>query len=180
MGDSPDVPTDDIPTDDVDPTADSADLGDGGRKALQVERSARKDAEKALRTAEQELEKARRTGATAVDQARAEAKAEARAELLAEANTRILRAEVKAAAVGRLRKPDYAVRLLDLSQFTVSDDGTVDENAIVSAIDTLVADDPDLAPQSVASRPRPLPGGGATPSDGVSINDQIRRLAGRR
>ena len=46
-------------------------------------------------------------------------------EALAAANQRILKAEVRAAASGKLTDPADALRYLDLSKFTVTDDGGV-------------------------------------------------------
>lgn len=152
-------------------------LGDAGKAALRAERQSRKEAEQAAKAAQAELSKAKADGLSLIETAKAEARAEARSEVLAEADKRIIRAEVKAAATGKLRRPEYALRLLDLDQFTVADDGAVDENAISSAIDELVKTDPDLA---VNGKPGPLPGGGARPSSGTSMDDLIRRKAGRR
>lgn len=170
---------------DVDPESDPPDgdppgddgLRDAGKAALRAERQSRRDAESAARAAQAELAQAKADGLSLIETAKAEARAEARAEVLSEADKRIIRAEVKAAATGRLRRPEYALRLLDLDRFTVADDGAVDENAISSAIDELVKTDPDLA---VNGKPGPLPGGGARPSSGSSMDDLIRRKAGRR
>ena len=105
------------------------------------------------------------------------AKKEGRTEALAEANGRIVKSEIRAAAAGKVSDPEDAVTLLgDRGRFVVK--GEVDTKAITSAIDELVKAKPYLA-VSVQGRTKPLPGGGATPSTGVSINDAIRRQAGR-
>lgn len=171
--DPPVDPPADPPADPPDP----GDLGDGGKAALVAERSGRKAAEQAAKAAQQELAKAKADGLTAIETAKAEARAEARNEALEEANKRIIRAEVKAAAAGKLRRPEYAVALIDLDKFTVAEDGSVDETAITSAIDELVKKDPDLA---VTGKPGALPGGGARPTSGTSMDDAIRQAAGRR
>lgn len=168
--------TEDAPPDTPPPGPDNEPLGEGGKRALQAERELRKAAEETAKTAQAEAERALKNGATEIEKAKAEARAEARAEVLAEANQRLLKAEVKAAAAGKLRRPEYATSLLDLSQFAVSDDGMVDAKAIESAIDKLVEDDPDLA---ATPRPGPLPGGGARPTTGTSVDDAIRRSTGR-
>lgn len=179
MADDPTDPDATTDTDQGEPSAgdDTDTLGDAGKAAIRRERQARKQAEAALRTAEDALTAAKADGLSAIETARAEARTEARKEVLAEANGRIIHAEVKAAAAGKLRRPEYATRLLDLTTFTVADDGTVDTKAIASAIDELIANDPELA---VTGAPGPLPGGGARPTSGSSMDDAIRRAAGRR
>ena len=87
----------------------------------------------------------------ALEKARKEAGEAAGKEATAKANARIVRAEVKAAAGGKLADPNDAVRLLDLDEFGVDDDGEVDAKAIEAAIAKLVKDKPYLA--SGATRP---------------------------
>ena len=64
---------------------------------------------------------------------------------LSKANIRIIRAEVKAAAAGKLADPADAYRFLDLDQFEVDDDGNVDSEEIAEAIDDLIKSKPYLA-----------------------------------
>lgn len=71
--------------------------------------------------------------------------AQARREATAAANTRILKAEVRAAAAGKLADPADALTLLDLSKFEVGDDGEVDGGEIADAIAELLARKPYLA-----------------------------------
>jgi len=68
-------------------------------------------------------------------------------EAIAAANQRILNAEVRAAAKGRLANEADALAFLDLSEFEVSDDGQVDAQAIEAAIGALLEDRPYLAAQ---------------------------------
>lgn len=75
------------------------------------------------------------------------ARLEGRSEALSAANDRLLRAEVKAAAAGKLSDPADAVRMLDLSSFKVGDDGEIDSGAIGAAIEDLVRSKPYLAAQ---------------------------------
>lgn len=153
------------------------DLGDAGKRALDEERAARKDADRKLKAAEAALEKIKAASMTEQERAVAEAKAQARAEVLEEANERLLRSEIRAAAAGKLTDPDDAPALLgDLGRF-LADDGEINTKAIKSAIGELVKSKPYLA--VAGSRPGPLPGGGARPSSGTSINDEIRQMAGR-
>lgn len=154
-----------------------SDLGEAGKRALDSERNARKEAEKNARDARKEVERLTKEGAEAVERAKAEGKSEAADELLGSSNARLVRAEVIAAAADKMRDPGFYIGLLDLSKFDVRADGTVDKQEIESAIDSLLKDHPELAR---TSKPGPLPGGGATPSAGSSVDDMIRRKAGRR
>jgi hypothetical protein len=119
-------------------------LGDAGKKALdamkakwRAERDARREAERRLT----EVSKPDGDGEPDADTIRSQARAEA----IAEANERIVRSEVKAAAAGKLNDPSDALRLLDLSQFEVDDDGNVDEDDIAEAIEDLIKKKPYLA-----------------------------------
>lgn len=161
------------------PQAASGDeLGDGGRKALDEERRARRAADKALKDAAAELEKLRSASMSDQEKAVAQAKAAGRAEAVQETASRLVRAEVRALAAGKLADPADAIYLLgDLSDYVASD-GDVDSKAIAKAIDALVHDKPYLAPQG--SSPAPLPGGGATPSNGFSMDSWIRDSARRQ
>lgn len=152
-------------------------LGDAGQKALQEERAARKAAEKAAKTAAEELERLKVATMSESERAVAEAKAQGRKDALAEVNGKLLRSEIKATATGKLADPADAAALLgDLDRF-LDKDGEPDSKAITSAIDALVREKPYLA--AAGSRPGALPGGGAKPSNGFNMNDQIRHMAGR-
>lgn len=129
---------------------------------------------KANAKAAKELEQLRESTASESEKAIAAAKAEGRTEALAVATRRILTAEVKAAAGGVLQDPEDAVRLLDLAEFEVDDDGEIDAKAITAAVRRLAESKPYLA---VGAKPTALPGGGATPSQGISMDDLIREKA---
>lgn len=131
-------------------------LGDGGKRAIEAERKAAKDAEKARRAAEKKAadlearlskfeEESKSEQDKALDAARKEAEKAARTEERSRADRRILSAELKAAAGTRLQNPADAVALLDLDEFTVDDDGEVDAKAIGKALDDLLAERPYLA-----------------------------------
>jgi hypothetical protein len=153
-------------------------LGEGGIKALEAEREARRAAEKAARDAQAELDKIRKAGMSEQERAVAEAKAAGRNEALAEVTDRLVRSEIRAAAAGKLADPGDAAALLgDLKRFVK--DGDVDDKAIASAIDELVKAKPYLAP--AGSRRTPLPSGDTNTSNrtGFDINAEIRRKAGR-
>jgi hypothetical protein len=68
-------------------------------------------------------------------------------EALAAANARILKAEVRAAAAGKLNDPTDALAHIDLTSFEVGEDGDVDSDAIGSAISDLISKKPYLAAQ---------------------------------
>lgn len=114
----------------------------GLKKALAAERKAHKDATKRLRELEQERELANKAPD---EQALELARREAAAEATTKANDRIVRAEIRAAAATRVKNPALAVKLIDSSAIEVDDDGEVDADALASAIDTLLADYPELA-----------------------------------
>ncbi|MCK8670997.1 hypothetical protein M1M07_07680 [Rhodococcus sp. HM1] len=117
-------------------------LGDKGKRAI-GRMKARLAAEKQKRIAAEnraaELEAGNDDAAAQQRQIEAEA--------LAKANDRIVRAEVRAAAAGKLADPADAHRFLDLSQFEVGDDGEVDQDEIAEAIDELLNEKPYLAAQ---------------------------------
>jgi hypothetical protein len=125
-------------------------LGDKGREALAKERKARRDADKARKAAEAkaaDLEERLAAGAQQ-DQAQQDAdkvRRDAETAATAKANARILAAEVRAAAAGQLADPSDAARYLDLSEFEVGDDGSVDAEAITEAISDLIKKKPYLA-----------------------------------
>ena len=114
----------------------------GAKKALTVERTARKAAEKELARIKAELALKDKP---AEEQALEAARAEARTEATAKANERIARAEVKAAATGKLKNPALALQLITISEIDVSDDGEVDSDAVNQAIADLLEKYPELA-----------------------------------
>lgn len=129
-------------------------LGDKGKQALDRMKADRNAARaelegyKKLGLAPDKLAEIISQSQEATAAAEAErAKREAKDEALSKANERILRSEIKAAAAGKLANPALALRLLDLSEFDVSDDGDVDEASITSAIEALVKENPGLAAQ---------------------------------
>lgn len=133
------------------PPADPAgvdDLGDPGKKAL----DAMKEREKAARARARQLEQENadlKAAAEAKDKPAEEAaldaaRREGETAAMARANERLLAAEVRAAAAGKLNDPTDALRLLDLSAFEVGADGVVDTEAIADAIDGLIKAKPYL------------------------------------
>jgi len=142
-------------TQDIDNTETSAegtaDLGDAGKKALDTLRAEKKQAIADAKAATARAEAAEAALANkdkpAEEQAIEAAKAEARAEADKRANARILRADLRAAATGKLADPSDAALYLNLDDFTVSDDGETDSDALNEAIDDLLTRKPHLAAQ---------------------------------
>ena len=114
-------------------------LGDPGKKALDAMKAERKAANDRAREAEARV-------------AELQAKLEGReAEYAAEVQKRatqneaILRAELKAAAKGKLADPTDAALFINLKDFEVSEAGDVDTDALNTAIDDLISRKPHLA-----------------------------------
>ncbi len=126
-------------------------LGDAGKKALDSMKAQLKaaKAEKATATAELKAlkEAADLASKKPEEQELAKARQEAAQEATAKANERILRADIKAAAAGKLKNPAIAVKLLDLSSFETDGDGNFDQSEIEDAIGELLKADPYLAAQ---------------------------------
>lgn len=150
-------------------------LGEKGVLTLEKERDARKLAEREAKATKAELEKLRKEHQTEQEKALEEAVSTAKAEVLTEANKRVLRAEVRAAAAGKMN-PGLAVKLLDLDDFDVDDNGEVDGKAIAKAIDQLIKDTPGLATNGDGKNTRGSADGGARGGGGggQSMNDLIR------
>lgn len=159
------APAEDVPAGKVDEatTAQSPDteeeiegteaLRDEGKRALDRMKAERnewkakaREAEKRIAELMERVEALENGGR--VDEA-AKAAREAEAAAIAKANERILKAEIKAAAAGKLADPADALRFLDLSDFEVSPEGDVDAEAIAEAIDGLVKSKPYLSAATV-------------------------------
>lgn len=124
--------------DDADP--DGADqLGDKGKRALASMKGKWRSEREKRKALEQQL--AAKDGADEAEQARRKVEADA----VARANTRILKAEIRAAAKGRLNDPKDALTFLDLGQFEVGEDGEIDSEEIEDAIEELLKNKPYLA-----------------------------------
>lgn len=149
----------------VDPPGADA-LGDPGKKALdamKAERKAARDEAAALK-AQLDALQAKVDGREAEFAAQQEAQ-RVKDEALAAANERILKAEVRAAAKGKVADEALAdlPRLMDLSEIEVGSDGEVDASQIARAIDNLIASKPYLAAQG--SRFQGSADGGARKDD---------------
>lgn len=113
--------------------------------AVKTAETAREAAEKRASEAEQEAARLRRSNAatrgTDLDALRAEVRQEFTEQLV--------RAELRAAAAGKLRDPADALALLDVSALAGSG-GDIDAAAVAAAVDQLVKDKPYLAADSSA------------------------------
>ncbi|MFC8494718.1 hypothetical protein ACFUJU_28780 [Streptomyces sp. NPDC057235] len=114
-------------------------LGDKGKRALASMKGKWRSEREKRKALEEQL--AQKDTADEADKVRREAESAA----TAKANARIVRAEVKAAAAGKLSDPADAYRFLDLTQFEVDDDGNVDSDEVADAIDDLIKTKPYLA-----------------------------------
>lgn len=167
-----DEPTPEPSEDGIPPrSASRVEEGDGSKEAVLADLARERKVRQKL---ERDLAKMQEANQTEAEKALAAAKAEGRTEALSVANTRLVRAEIKAAAAGVLQDPDDATAHIDVSAFEVDDNGDVDTKAIKAEVERLVKAKPYLA---AGVKPAPLPGGGAMPSTGSSMDDLIRRAA---
>jgi hypothetical protein len=99
--------------------------------------------------------------------------AQAKREALADANLRILRAEVRAAAAGKLADPADALTMLDLTKFEVGDNGEVDPGELADAIGELVSRKPYLAANATTTTFGKSDGGVRGGGKAPSLDEQI-------
>lgn len=120
-----------VDTDTTTAPASGPELGDAGKRALAEERKAR-------RAAEKQLEDLRKAQMTEQEKAVAEAKAAGLAEAAKVAGPRLVRAEFRATAAGRVDKDtlDAYLEDVDLAKF-VDDSGDVDAKAIEARVKRL-------------------------------------------
>lgn len=136
---------------------------------------------KRLKAFEAEATKAREASKSeaerAIEKAKAEAAEAAGKEAAAKANARIVRAEVRAAAAGKLADPSDALRLLDLDEFEVDDDGELDAKKVAKALDDLVKAKPYLAasPKGRGSADNGARGGSGGSPQNISPQERLRR-----
>lgn len=126
--------------------ADEAALGDPGKRALDSMKEKLKQARAALVERDTELATLRKPAdpATTPEAIRAEVEAEVRAE----ANERVLKAEVKVAAAGKFQDADLALSLVNIAEIHVGADGEPDADDIAEALDAVLEKYPYLAAQS--------------------------------
>lgn len=123
-------------------------LGEPGKKALDTmkqERNAERERRQQIE-AEHAALKAQIEGRDVEHKAEVE-RQRIRDDALKVANDRILKAEIRVAAAGKLADPADALLHINLTEFAVSADGEVDTAAIAAAIDQLITTKPYLAAQ---------------------------------
>lgn len=121
----------------------SDDLGDAGKKALEQERKARRDADKRAKDATAELEKLRQQTMTDQEKAVAAAKAEGKAEALAALGAAHVEKAFAIAASGRIEPERLHVLMQGLNHSAfLNDDGSVNNDSLTVFIDG-IAPKPD-------------------------------------
>lgn len=148
-------------------------LGDAGKKALDAMKAKWKEAEaKAKTEADERAALQAKLDGKEAEHAKAQEAQKIRDEALNAANQRILKAEIRAAAAGKLADPTDALQFIDLSALEVGADGDVDATAISALIDNLVKAKPYLAAQGKRFEGG-ADGGARNESPGVSIEERI-------
>lgn len=148
-------------------------LGDPGKRALDTMKAERKAATDRAKAAEAERDayKAKLEGR--------EAEYAAEVEKRKTKDEAIVRAEVKAAAKGKLADPSDAYLYINVNDFEVSENGDVDTDALNTAIDDLITRKPHLA----ASKSRRFEGDAdAGQKDGlkggqITSREELKRLS---
>lgn len=126
-----------------------------------------------------ELDKLRTASMSDQDKAVEEARKAAREEAATAFNRRLVQAEVRAAAAGKLADPEDAIRFLDLEEFAVDSEGDVDKKAVAAAVARLVKEKPYLT--AGATRPTGDADQGTRRPAAGSSNDWLRSaIANRR
>jgi hypothetical protein len=106
-----------------------------------------------LRQLEDETKKAAMTEGEKLKTEKEEAEKKA-ASAEAAANKRAIRAEAKVQALAagiKAERLDHALKLADLAEITVGDDGEPDANAVKKAIDAIVKDFPEIVTPAVGA-----------------------------
>ena len=161
--DAPTPPADQAPTDGATPPADD-NLGDPGKRALEAERAARKEAEKQAKAVQKELEQLRQAQMSESEKALAEAEARGKASATSAFGQRLAAAEFVAAAARRNPEYDASAVLEDLNLAKyVGEDGEPDAKGIAAAVERLVPEkaaqtgprfgNADLGPRSTPPAP---------------------------
>jgi hypothetical protein len=149
----------------------------GLRSALEKERADRKAFEKdakRVKGLEAELAKIREANQSesekAIAKAREEAAAQARGEVLTTVGQRLVKAEFKAEAAGKVKDLDGLLEDLNLAKF-VTDDGEPDSKAIKAAVAR-------YAKAAPAESTPPFNGGPRKTAETTDMNSLIRQRAG--
>lgn len=132
----------------VDPPADD-DPDKGAKAALVAEREARRQERDERKQMRVELDALKQQLADrdkpAEELALEQARREAEQAVLEKANARIVRSELKAAAAGKVKRPDLLIKITDLSAIEVDENGDPDADALNDAITTFLEEYPELS-----------------------------------
>lgn len=131
-------------------------LGDPGKKALAAQKQKWKTERDRRRELEKQLAEAAKPKSDSDEPHPDQIRADAEQAATAKANARIIRAELRAAAAGKLADPADALAFLDPAEFEVDESGEVDADEISEAISDLLTRKPHLA----AGEKRRFQGGG--------------------
>ncbi|WP_017612109.1 hypothetical protein [Nocardiopsis salina] len=123
----------------------AAQLGDPGKKALAAQKQKWRSERDKRRELEKQLAEATKTKGDGDEPTPDQIRADAEQAATAKANRRIVKAELKAAAAGRLADPSDVNAFIDLDQFEVDGDGELDADEISEAITDLLTRKPHLA-----------------------------------
>lgn len=135
------------------PVEGEEDLGDKGKKALDAMKAERNQYKQQLRELRKEVEALKAPKPKEGEEPNADAiRAEAEKAATEKANARIVRAEIRAAAAGKLADPTDAALFIDASKFEVDENGEVDEEEIADAIADLLTRKPHLAAGTATGR----------------------------
>lgn len=159
---------------------------DKERRAARDSARTAKKAETALAAATTELEQFRQAQMTEQEKAVAAARAEGVAEGRTAGNQALVRAAVISAAVGKVANPGHAFAILTdqgaLRGIEVNETGEVDNDAIKTAIDSLVEADPQLAVTAPVRDPQfgnRQPATGTPPNTDAAFDAFLRAARGR-
>lgn len=178
-GGAPEVePVGEDPGTESEPVPGEEALGDPGKKALDAMKQARNEARQQAREVQAELAalKAQVEGREAEHKAQLEEQ-RIKDEALAQANDRILKAEFRAAAAGKLSDPSDVLHFIDTSDFEVGEDGSVDAGAISAAVEGLLKSKPYLAAQGGTGPVFESPGTRRDPGKGQLTQVDLQRMS---
>jgi hypothetical protein len=159
-------------------------LGEGGKKALQAERDARHAAEKRIAELEAKLSRKPKPDGGKGDGDGKDGKGpdvealkkEIRDEITADSTARLVRAEVKAAAAGKLADPSDAPKFIDLAKIKVGEDGEPDAKQIKKAIEDLLKEKPYLAANGAGQGWGDVGGGSGHAAPPADVEPGLGRL----
>jgi hypothetical protein len=163
-------------------TGDDQQLGDAGKRALEEERRARREAEDRAKAFQKDLDELKAQGLSESEKAVADAKKAGAAEVTERFHGQIRRAETRSALTSagiNASVLDLATKADEFAALKVTDDGEV--TGLDAAVDAFKRARPDLF--AARSAPRPGDAGlgprGTPAAGGIDMNTAIRRMAGR-